>query len=93
MQSGTLHAEEKDYTTSFSYFLESFEALNALDDPKAMLALKYMLLTKIMTTEAADVPAIISSKAGLKYAGVLLPSMSCSLGLCLCHPCKSKSCR
>lgn len=69
MQSGTLHAEEKDYKTAFSYFLEAFEAFNALDDPKAVLALKYMLLTKIMTMEADDVPTIISSKAGLKYAG------------------------
>lgn len=69
MQSGTLHAEEKDYKTAFSYFLEAFEAFNALEDSKAVMALKYMLLTKIMTTEADDVPVIISSKAGLKFAG------------------------
>ena len=73
MQSGTLHAEEKDYKTAFSYFLEAMEAFSALDDPKAVLGLKYMLLAKIMTTDAEEVPGIISSKAGLKYAGELPP--------------------
>ena len=69
MQSGTLHAEEKDYKTSFSYFLEAYEAYHSLDDSRAFLALKYMLLTKIMTADAGDVFNIISTKAGLKYAG------------------------
>lgn len=69
MQSGVLHAEEKDYKTAYSYFYESFEGYSSLDDPKAVIALKYMLLCKIMTNSPEDVDAIISGKLALKYAG------------------------
>ena len=40
-----------------------------------------MLLTKVMTSEADDVPSIISSKAGLKYAGKFTHAGGCSEGL------------
>ncbi|CAD6260768.1 unnamed protein product [Miscanthus lutarioriparius] len=69
LQSGILHAEEKDYKTAYSYFFEAFEAFSALEDPKAIFSLKYMLLCKIMVNQADDVAGIISSKAGLKYLG------------------------
>lgn len=68
-QSGILHGEDKDFKTAYSYFYESFEQFNSLDDPRSILVLKYMLLSKIMAGDVMDVSSIISSKAGLKYAG------------------------
>ena len=48
LQSGIIHVEEKDYKIAYSYFYVAFEAFNALEDPRAIYNLKYMLLCKIM---------------------------------------------
>ncbi|PWZ02218.1 putative 26S proteasome non-atpase regulatory subunit Rpn6 [Testicularia cyperi] len=69
MQAGVLHAEDKDYTTAYSYFFETLEGFALQDDPRAPLALKYMLLCKIMLNLSEDVNSIIDGKHATKYAG------------------------
>ncbi|SJL03867.1 probable 26S proteasome non-atpase regulatory subunit Rpn6 [Armillaria ostoyae] len=70
LQSGILHAEDKDYTTAYSYFFEAFENLSSQgeDDGKALGALKYMLLCKVMLNLPEDVTALLSIKLAVKYA-------------------------
>jgi len=68
LQSGILHAEDKDYSTAYSYFFETFENLSAQDDPSALGALKYMLLCKVMLNLPEDVTSLLSIKLASKYA-------------------------
>ncbi|KAK9316575.1 hypothetical protein V1522DRAFT_400584 [Lipomyces starkeyi] len=69
MQSGILHAEDKDYKTAFSYFVEALEGYSSQEDSRAISVLKYMLLCKIMLNLTDDVHSLLTGKMAQKYAG------------------------
>eukprot|EP00128_Syssomonas_multiformis_P004817 Colp12_sorted_trinity150504_noHs@26283 len=75
IQSGILHAEEKDFKTAYSYLYESFEGYDSVENPKALSALKYMLLCKIMLNLPDDVQSVLSGKLALRYQGKELDAM------------------
>jgi len=79
--SGVCAAREKDFRTAYSYFYEAFEAFNSGDNEvKARVAMKYMLLSKIMVNRPQETGSIISSKNGLKYTGVEIDAMAAVAG-------------
>ncbi|KAK1960773.1 PCI domain-containing protein [Colletotrichum eremochloae] len=76
MQSGMLHAEDKDFNTAFSYFIEALDGYHTQDESvKATAALQYMLLCKIMLNLADDVNNLMTSKQAQKYASKNLEAM------------------
>lgn len=70
LHSGVLSAEEKDFNTAYSYFYESFEGFNSLNDlESAGRALKYMLMSKIMKKLTDDALNLLNSQYTLRYQG------------------------
>lgn len=76
MQSGMLHAEDKDFNTAYSYFIEALEGYHSQEEThKATSALQYMLLCKIMLNLVDDVNKLMTSKQAIKYSGKNLEAM------------------
>lgn len=76
MQSGMLHAEDKDFTTAYSYFIEAFDGYHTQDElAKATAALQYMLLCKVMLNQVDDVNNLMTGKQAQKYANPSLEAM------------------
>ena len=76
MQAGMLHAEDKDFTTAYSYFIEALDGYSQLDESaKATAALQYMLLCKVMLNQVDDVNQLMTSKQATKYASKSLEAM------------------
>lgn len=76
MQSGMLHAEDQDFNTAFSYFIEALEGYHSQESTAlATSALQYMLLCKIMLNLSDDVHNLMASKQAQKYSGKNLEAM------------------
>src|SRR5258708_1362018 len=67
MMSGLIAADEKDYSTSYSYFYETFEGHRSMNDSRAGMSFKFMLFSKIMNKQPDDALNLINSSVALKY--------------------------
>lgn len=68
LQSGILHAEDKDFKTAYSYFIEALDAFATGKDPLGAQTLKYMILCKIMLGAVDDINALVNGKLGQRYS-------------------------
>jgi 26S proteasome regulatory subunit N6 len=72
MHGGVLSLHEKDFNLAYSYFYESFDVYNiphVKKPKKALKALQYMILSKIMAGSIDDVNAIILGKQARNFYG------------------------
>jgi 26S proteasome regulatory subunit N6 len=68
MMSGLIAADEKDYTTAYSYFYETFEGYRCMHEfQMAGIAFKFMLFSKIMSKQPDDAMNLINSSVSLKF--------------------------
>lgn len=68
LMSGLIAADEKDYSTAYSYFYETFEGYRSMNELEgAGFAFKFMLFSKIMARQSEDSLALINSAISLKY--------------------------
>jgi 26S proteasome regulatory subunit N6 len=68
MMSGLIACDEKDYTTAYSYFYETFEGYRSMNEQVlAANAFKFMTFSKIMNRQSQDCLSLISSSMALKF--------------------------
>ena len=76
LQSGMLHAEETDFNTAFSYFIEALEGYHSQESTAlASSTLQYMLLCKIMLNLSEDINNLLASKQAQRYSSKNLEAM------------------
>ena len=63
LESGILFNDDGDYRTASSYFAEAFDAFSNAGDPRAIDALKYRLLCRILDGKADECQAIEAAAA------------------------------
>lgn len=70
MQSALVHADEGDFSTAYSYFVEALDAYAGLGDARGATALKYMLLCKIMMGghHLEELEGVLTGKMASRYA-------------------------